>query len=342
MSTATAPTKAPRKAFAFNAMPVAFRDTAGDERANPKEHRVTVQARTPGVVDHWFWGRICHDMAGLRHKDRIPFDWRHDPDEILGYADEFDAGDKGLQLGGPLQSIKEGDRASEVIHRGTGGQPYDASIYWDEWDNKLEFLDEGFVATVNGQTVEGPCVIVREWTLRGCAITPYGVDHTTHTKFSADGSAGDSIPVTYKPAEGTMTKDATKPAETETAETEAEPTKDGTKPAEGNPTKPAEQSTTPTEATQDNGRSELGRFMDRFGTERGAEYFRDSVPYQSALEREVDHLRKELATKDEAVKSAESKLAAVNVGETEPVDTGKTKDEAKTKGWNDLFRKQGS
>ncbi|WP_417736341.1 hypothetical protein [Rosistilla oblonga] len=182
--TSKADAKPTPEAFRFSA-PLAFSDTVTGGKQSTSEHRVTVHARTPDIVNHWYWGRIVHDMNGCKHRDRIPFDWRHDPDVALGYADTIKASvTDGLIVSGPLQSIGKGDRASEVIERGRLGHPFEASIYWDEADNRLEHIDDGFSATVNGRLVHGPVVIAREWTLRAVAITPHGVDGTTSTKFS--------------------------------------------------------------------------------------------------------------------------------------------------------------
>lgn len=321
----TSAKSAPLQAFRL-ATPLQFTDAIADERGSVLSHRCKIHARTAGIVNHWYWGRMVHDMAGCRFKDSIPIDWRHDGDELLGYSSKITADDRGLEADAVLQSIREGDRAWEVITRGKGGQPYEASIYWDEQNNLLEYLEEGWTTEVNGQTVEGPLVIVREWNLRGIAITPYGVDSSSTTKFSADGRS--EIPIVLSRLEGaTMTK-----------EVKPDPTKDATPAATTTTTEaPATPQATPATATKDEQRGELARYMDRFGAERGATYYRDAVNYETALEREVEHLRKELATKDAEIKSASDRLAALKLGETSAVDTGANKDE-QPKGWNSLFK----
>lgn len=318
---------APPEAFRWESPVLFVADSSTED-----EHRVQVQARTPGVVNHWYWGRMIHDMAGCQFKDRLPLDWRHNPDEIIGYVDTVQAGDQGLQVSALLQSLRDGDKASDVIKRGRKGTPYEASIYWDENNNVLEYLDEGFTTQVNGQQVEGPLVIARQWTLRGIALTPYGVDSSTNTQFSA-GRSADAIPVTLNPAKDAMSKTPT---------TAAEPIKDSA--ADTNVQTSTAQ--TPAAATQDAGRGELARYMDRFGAARGAEYFRDSVTYEQACEREIDHLRKELATRDSelAAERAKLKSTAASLGEPGPVDTGsQNKDsEPAKKTWGSMFKKAGS
>lgn len=327
-------TEAPAAAFRF-ALPVQFADAAGGQVEN--EHRVTVQARTPGVVNHWYWGRMVHDMSGCRHKDKLPMDYRHDIDGIIGYFDAITADNSGLSASGLIQSLDANDRANEIIRRGRKGQPYEASIYWDENNHVLEWLDEGWVAEVNGQQVEGPLVIAREWTLRGIAITPYGVDPTTNTQFSAERSV--TVPVRLNQAKDAMSK-----APTSAPAGEQNPTKDSAPVTQltGSQTQQPSQVTPPIDATRDAARGELSRYMQRFGTERGAEYFRDSVPYEQACEKEIEHLRASLATKDSELSAERAKLASLSLGEQSPVDTGKTKDSQGKAGWSSLFKKAGS
>lgn len=332
MSQAVIEKQAPPEAFRWD-VPVLFATGNSTE----DEHRVEIQARTPGVVNHWYWGRMIHDMAGCRHKDRLPIDWRHDADEIIGYADSITADDNGLAVSALIQSLHEGDRASTIIKRGRKGTPYESSIYWDEFENVLEYLDEGFVTTVNGQQVEGPLVIAREWNLRGLAITPYGVEATTKTQFSA-GSSAESISVSLKPVKDAMSKTTTPEA--------PQPTKDSA--AESQPTKTEATTPTPTpvpaKATRDAVRAELNRYMERFGNDRGSQYFKDSLSFADACEKEIEHLQKQLAVKDSELETVRKQIASVNTGELTPVDTGaQNKDSDKSKPtWQDQFKKAGS
>lgn len=337
MNQATLATQtAPPEAFRFDSAPVVF--VTSDSAPQEDEHRVEIMARTPGIVNHWYWGRMIHDMAGCRHKDTLPLDWRHDPDEIIGYVDAVTADDNGLSVSALVQSLERGDRASTIIRRGRKKTPYEASIHWDEWDNLLEYLDKGFVATVNGLQVEGPLVIAREWTLRGIAITPYGVDSTTNTQFSA-GSSVESIPVSLQPFKDAMSKETTSPAAT-TAD--KEPTKDSAAQTQPAGAKAEQKPAPPADAHRDAARGELARYMERFGTERGAEYFRDSVDYGQACEREIDFLRKQLATRDSELATERGKIQSLSLGEQAPVDTGATKDSAATPTWASQFKKAGS
>jgi hypothetical protein len=169
--------KVPAKAFLFGGGAVSFADSDGDN------YPIKMVARSAQPVDHWFWGRIVHDMAGVTiHKDRIPVDYIHA--EEIGYLNKFSTGPAGLLVEGALVPTDEpSDPARKLIARSKGGVPYEASINWAGDGSILEQVQEGFTAEVNGYQFEGPGVIVRAWPLRGVAVCPYGADMNTESQF---------------------------------------------------------------------------------------------------------------------------------------------------------------
>lgn len=188
----------------------------GDNGENAKTVPVKVLARTGQPVSHWYWGRIVHDNEGMASKGRVTFDYCHDQCEVLGVANKFDVTDGNLVASGFLTPFKAEDRASEVIHKSKAGVPYEASIYFDENQFVAEAVPKGMSVSVNGQTLEGPLTVVRQWQLRGIAICPYGVDGGTAVQFSQSGrkvsvttfsqeqnDMADQQPTDEKPAETT-------------------------------------------------------------------------------------------------------------------------------------------
>ncbi|ADG67954.1 hypothetical protein Plim_2127 [Planctopirus limnophila DSM 3776] len=147
---------------------------------------VTVNARTGGVASHWYWDRCVHDFAGMTAPPRITIDYCHNPGEVLGYADVFEPSDLMLVIKGMLTPFGQ-DRAAEVLHKSALGVPYQASILMNLRKYRIEELGAGQSAQVNGQTVEGPVVIFREWELLGLAICPYGADTGTSVALEANG-----------------------------------------------------------------------------------------------------------------------------------------------------------
>ena len=151
-----------------------------------KSGALRMLARTGQPIEHWFWGRIVHDLAGMRlHKRRLPVDYVHDPKEIIGYLNHFGSESGDLVATGALVPFKDSDRATEIMHKQAAGVPYEASINFGGDGIAIEELAEGESAQVNGYTFDGPGVIVREWPLRGVAICPYGADQNTESALFA-------------------------------------------------------------------------------------------------------------------------------------------------------------
>jgi len=162
----------------------------GDNGDGAKSAPVRLVARSGKPIEHWFWGRVVHDLAGMRlHKSRIPIDYVHDSKEVIGYLNRFDTESGDLITSGALVPFKESDRATEILHKFRAGVPYEASINFGGDGIKVEELSPGQVSQVNGYQFEGPGVIVREWPLRGVAICPYGADANTESAALAGANA---------------------------------------------------------------------------------------------------------------------------------------------------------
>lgn len=148
---------------------------------------VTLLARSGQPTEHWYFGNVVHDMAGMTpSKPTIPIDYCHDCDQVIGFASKFDTADGDLTISGSLvpYPAAEDDRATEVIYKAAAGVPWEASINFGGDGIVMEFVPEGFSSPVNGYQFEGPGIIVRQWPLRGVAICPYGQDQNTEAEFS--------------------------------------------------------------------------------------------------------------------------------------------------------------
>lgn len=166
----------------------------GQPSDKSKTSPVRLTARSGKPIEHPYWGRIVHDLSGMRmHKSRLPIDYAHNESEVLGYLNHFDSESGDLVASGALIPFSEGDRASEVLHKMREGVPYEASIFFGGDGIKIEEVGEGMVAQVNGYTFDGPGIIVREWPLRGVAICPYGADMNTESVTFKDRSKTYSV-----------------------------------------------------------------------------------------------------------------------------------------------------
>ena len=146
-----------------------------------KTAKFRMVARSAQPIDHWWWGRVVHDIAGAAFKSRIPIDYAHNDAEIIGYGNNIEGTKEGLIVSGAFTPFTEHDRASEVVHKLAAGVPYEASINFGGDGMKVQDIAEGEVTDVNGYQFEGPGVVIREWPLRGVAVCPYGADANTET-----------------------------------------------------------------------------------------------------------------------------------------------------------------
>jgi hypothetical protein len=283
----------------------------GDNGAGAKSAPVKLVARSGKPIEHWFWGRVVHDLAGMRlHKPRLPIDYVHDAKEVIGYLNKFDTSSGDLVTTGALVPFKDSDRATEILHKTREGVPYEASINFGGDGLKIQEIPDGQVADVNGYKLDGPAVIVREWPLRGVAICPYGADMNTESTSLTNKSVFAASVITAPEPEAT-TKDLTNmsnPVEVEAkveapeAATEQAQTPVEEKPAEAAPVeKPAEA----VEAAQTEGeaqepapakeltREEFTKIADEFGAEIAVQTVRDGGDYSTALRLHADALKSE-------------------------------------------------
>lgn len=320
--------KIPLSAFKF-----ASEDVSISEGAN-SEAEITVLARSGKPINHWYWGAIVHDMQGFRSKSKVCFDYCHDDEQIIGYADKQEPSNEGLTLAGKLVSIMPGDRADVVMKQGAAGVPFEASIFFDE--AVLEWIPEGTTTEVNGSQFAGPGVVAREWRLRGCAICPYGADGETESEF-ADASAfhfswrGKPMPRKAKGAEKlTAAHDTTNETEeavqtsTETEASVAVETQEGGDQESATEEANADQESQEASQLSSDPRHQLKKYMLRFGDADGAKFFADGLDWSQAQDKFIDKLCAERDAAAKRAEDAEAKLSVIGdaIGEKEVVKTG--------------------
>ncbi len=239
---------------------------------------------------------MVHDLDGMTHKNRIPIDYQHNPNEIVGYVNKFNTDTGNLELKGALtpSENEQPKRTQEILDKSREGVPYEASIFFGR-DFEAKQIPEGEEVTVNNRQFTGPLTVITKWTLRGVAVTPYGYDAGTNTQFSSDDVV--QFTLTSKEDEMSDTKlstaeaevkdviddvaDAVVDAETDNAET---PEKDVVEaaPVENEPE---------TALSAPTGKD----FMDAFGRVQGALYFADGMSMEQATAKELERLQKENA-----------------------------------------------
>jgi len=316
----------------------------GDNGANAKTAPVRLVARSGKAIEHWFWGRIVHDLAGMHlSKSRVPIDYVHDSKEIVGYLNKFDSTSGDLVTSGALVPFKDSDRATEIVHKMKAGVPYEASINFGGDGIKIEDVAEGMVAQVNGYQFEGPGIIVREWPLRGVAICPYGADANTESSALAGANAKTyTASVVAEPQQKEREMKAETPvevaAQVETPKAvETEQKQEAVKPVEVTPAEAAApvavEAETPKGETEQKqkaapeskplSREEFVKIVDEFGADIAAQTVRDGGDYFTALrlayvagKKENDTLRGRVAELEAKTKSG---------GQAVPVSADKPK-----------------
>jgi hypothetical protein len=268
----------------------------GENGENAKSAPMRLVARSGKAIEHPYWGRIVHDLAGMRtHKPRLPIDYVHDSKEVIGYLNKFDISSGDLVASGALVPFKDNDRATEVLFKSKAGVPYEASINFGGDGIKIEEVPEGFVTQVNGYELEGPAVVVREWPLRGVAVCPYGADMNTESNSFSDCKQYAATVITTEPE--TTTEESSEMSDTpvevaaevetpdaaeivvESTEAQAVEVEDvADQPAEEPEVVPATE-----EPKAELSRAEFLAMVDEFGADIATETVRQGGDYVSAL-----------------------------------------------------------
>jgi hypothetical protein len=302
----------PAEALRFDAIPCQFAAAAKDSGGN---RPISMLARTAQPIEHWYFGKVVHDMAGMQlAAPTLPIDYCHDPEEVLGYLDEFKADNEGLTVAGDLVTFQPDDRTAEICHKSDNGVPYQASIAFDPNTFVLESVPAGMQANVNGYALEGPAVVVRKWTLVAVSVCPYGADSGTRASFTAADGAAD-VSIDFVLQEKTEMSATPAPAATTPANTPA------TTPAAATPAT-ATQQTAATPATQADPRAEfkatLAKFAAKFGAENGTKWAAEGLTYEAALEKHSEALATQLTAATGKTTELQTKLAAIPRGEEKP------------------------
>lgn len=316
MATNSPTRSVPRNALTFDGPVFEFADSAPETQPGqpPAPQPIAILARTPQPIDHWYWGRIVHDMSGVKVQgQRIQLDWCHWGDENLGFLDKFAAdAAKGLEVSGQIVPFKPDDRAAEILHKGRAGVPYQASIDWSGPGALIEEVGEGVTVEVNGFQFSGPGYVVREWPLTSVAVCPYGADPNTSTQFANRRGGDEQLNVRLFSKDSPIMSTDTKGA------------------------------TAPTAPTADEARkqfaADLNKFTNRFGGEKGSKWFSEGKTFIEALELFAADLEAAGKEKDKKIDELTQKLSSLKLGEVDPVSTDPADGKGEKKKLSDVIK----
>ena len=133
-----------------------------------EEKRVKIKVITSSILEHPGLGRFrVKTETAAPSKDRVPLDYNHNEEEVIGYVENFQCSEDAITADGVvLIGDESSDAAKTFAQNIDGGVPFEASAFLDLSEAESVELEDG----------------VTEWSgalIRGVAICPYGTDRKT-------------------------------------------------------------------------------------------------------------------------------------------------------------------
>ena len=147
-----------------------------------KPVRCTGVAYSGGSFRQWWSALPCYvDLSGMRMAEQVclMYDHNYDPECRLGVLNVNNDG-KTLTIDGEFDT---GNPLAQSIIR--SGKKFRWQLSIGAENVKVERVDEGTVETINGNTVNGPALVVRESILREVSIVAIGADAKTSMEIRA-------------------------------------------------------------------------------------------------------------------------------------------------------------
>jgi hypothetical protein len=167
----------PREALAF-----ASASALGIAEAPNGSRRLEGVAYSGGVISpHSYWGAVIFDLSTLELPERVPVLVDHDRAQRAGWAS--------LAVRNGALEITEGQLLTNATGQAVAadadqGFPWQMSVHIEP--ARIEEIQTGASAVVNGRTVTGPAFVFRQSRIREVTVTPTGADHRTSAQvFSA-------------------------------------------------------------------------------------------------------------------------------------------------------------
>lgn len=135
------------------------------------------------IPNHYFWGDLAIDVKGIKFpKDVYPILEDHNTEKKIGFSTKPIIIDNALHM--EEITLLETNYAYDFVHNSKAGFPYQASIYAEP--SKIEEVEEGKTAKVNGYELKGPGTIWRECALKESSVCTFGYDSKTSSKAFAE------------------------------------------------------------------------------------------------------------------------------------------------------------
>jgi len=156
----------------------AFVDLKEDDKP-PKLKMVAYSGKT--IKGHWYWGDLTIDTSGFQFTDsKYAVLENHDTDRKVAFMGKPVVTEDHQLLANPNAKFVETEAAKEFIKLSQQGFPYQSSM--SVRPTKVERLEEGTEAEVNGFKVEGPHSIFRACKFREMSVCVFGWDSKTSAR----------------------------------------------------------------------------------------------------------------------------------------------------------------
>lgn len=152
------------------------------EQEGDKPVRCTGVAYSGGSFRQWWSALPCYvDLSGMRMAEQVCLMYNHsyDPECRLGVIEAKNDG-KTLTVDGEFDT---GNVLAQRIIR--AGRKFAWQLSIGAENVKVERVDDGTVETINGNTVNGPALVIRESILREVSIVAIGADAKTSMEIKA-------------------------------------------------------------------------------------------------------------------------------------------------------------
>ena len=229
-----------------------------------EEKRVKIKVITSSILEHPGLGRFrVKTETAAPSKDRVPLDYNHNEEEVIGYVENFQCTADAITADGVVLSGDDSSDAAKTFAQNIdGGVPFEASAFLDLSEAESVELEDG----------------VTEWSgalIRGVAICPYGTDRKTTVSLKL-GETNFVVRLNNKSSNNEGEEmDEEKKVSIEDQK------KDDSK----------------------NPREELEEMIEELGLERGVDFFRRGITIEEAREEDYQSLKAERLQAEEKDKT---------------------------------------
>lgn len=168
---------------------------AAEKDGLPEKWRGVLYTGQP-FTGHWYWGTVYLDVAGFRpQRQDINALLEHDRTRVVGSTSKLTGAGGQIVAEGPflMGTAEEEPDANMVRRRLAQRHPYQMSGRWQPV--RVEEVEDGGKATVNGAQVQGPCAIFREFRLAEASFVTMGWDSMTAAVAASEGTTAVEVQI---------------------------------------------------------------------------------------------------------------------------------------------------